>query len=428
MTAALKHIIMKRLLPFLFALLVALPSLAHDFEVDGIFYNVTSESQKTVSVTCEGYNSDSILDEYIGDVVIPETVIYNNVSYSVTAIGRDSFGHCYNLTSVTIPNSIKTIGPGAFAFSSLTSVTIPTSVSAINDYTFYGCSLTSAIIPNTITYIGEYAFSDSGLTSLTIPNSVTSIGICAFGNCIGLTSVSIPNSVISIGMNAFKGCNSLTSITIPPSITSIGSGAFDGCSCLSVLNFNAENCTSCGDLEQPSFPAQISILNIGESVKTISDYAFCGINGISSLAIPNSVISIGDYSFSGCTSLIKLEIGSSVETIGIEAFNECKSITSISSNNAIPPECKRRALGDINKLECTLFVPASAIDAYKVADQWKYFYKIEAGVEDIMTSDALERPKVTARYDIMGRAVDNSYHGPIIEVMSDGSTAKCIYR
>ena len=120
-----------------------------------------------------------------------------------------------NLTSVTIPSSVSTIGKQAFYnCTSLTSITIPNSVTSIGNYAFYNClKLTSIDIPNSVTSMGEYAFYNcDSLTSITIPDSVTSIGnetFCADGK---LTSVTIPNSVTSIGDNAFWGCSSLTSI------------------------------------------------------------------------------------------------------------------------------------------------------------------------------------------------------------------------
>ena len=90
--------------------------------------------------------------------------------------------------------------------------------------------MTSVTIPNSVTSIGEGVFYNcSGLTSVTIPNSVTSIGDEAFLDCIGLTSVTIPNSVTSIGAYAFKDCTGLTSVTIPNSVTSIGDLAFANC-------------------------------------------------------------------------------------------------------------------------------------------------------------------------------------------------------
>ena len=81
---------------------------AHDFEVDGIYYNKTSYTE--VSVTYRGYYYYS----YTGDVVIPETVTYNSVEYSVTSIGENAFKGCSGLTSVSIPNSLTSIGKNAF--------------------------------------------------------------------------------------------------------------------------------------------------------------------------------------------------------------------------------------------------------------------------------------------------------------------------
>ena len=148
---------------------------------------------------------------------------------SVTTIGEDAFANCSGLTSINIPNSVTTIGEGAFRHcSSLTSVTIPNSVTSIGNNVFRDCSgLTSIIIPNSVTTISMGAFFYcSSLTNITIPNSVTTIGEGAFQNT-GFTSITIPNSVTSIGQYAFYNCNSLTSITVeattPPTL---GGNAF----------------------------------------------------------------------------------------------------------------------------------------------------------------------------------------------------------
>ncbi len=136
---------------------------------------------------------------------------------NVTSIGSDAFYGCTSLTSITIPNGVTKIAPAAFCdCTSLASVTIPNSVELIYDYAFYGCTgLTSVTIPNSVTIIGDSAFYGcTGLTSVTIPNSVTIIDVCAFENCTGLTSVEIGSGITTIGSYAFSDCNSLTYIRI----------------------------------------------------------------------------------------------------------------------------------------------------------------------------------------------------------------------
>ena len=94
-------------------LLCSTVATAHDFEVDGIYYNITSSTNETVSVTSRGVNDEAYSDEYIGDVTIPSAVIYNGTKYSVTGITFYAFKGCTSLRSVTIPGSVTHIGYGA---------------------------------------------------------------------------------------------------------------------------------------------------------------------------------------------------------------------------------------------------------------------------------------------------------------------------
>ena len=251
--------------------------------------------------------------------------VFGVVFADVTEIGESACGSSEhndesltNITSVTIPNSVTSIGEGAFAGCiSLTNATIPNSVTNIGNDAFRECSgLTSVTIPDSITSIGEGAFDEcSGLTSvhihsldawcnisfkkydsnplryahnlymgdnlvqeLIIPDSVTSIGNYAFYGCSGLTSVTIPNSVTSIGRMAFEGCSGLTSVTIPDSVTSIGNGAFRDCSALTSVT-------------------------IPESVTSIGFSVFSGCSGLTSVTIPDSVTSIENYAFYNCSAL-----------------------------------------------------------------------------------------------------------------------------
>ncbi|WP_346232899.1 leucine-rich repeat protein [Parafrigoribacterium mesophilum] len=181
----------------------------------GIMYNVDS-SNSSIGAAVSGYSGSSTA------VSIPATVTIDGVVYDVTGIWGLSY---HNLTSVTIPNSVTSIGYHAFEGNALTSVTIPGSVTSIGEYAFYyNHQLTSVTISGGVTSIGVGAFSTGALTSVTIPNSVTSIGDDAFSSNI-LTSVTIPGSVTSIGDDAFAG-NQLLSVTISDGVTRIGAYSF----------------------------------------------------------------------------------------------------------------------------------------------------------------------------------------------------------
>lgn len=222
-----KQILKETLFVLTILLLLPLTASADVVEISGIWYNLINKTE-TAEVT-------SSPNKYTGNVVIPESVIYNDVTYSVTGIGKSAFERCYNLTSVTIPNSVTNIGNSAFyVCSGLTSVTIPNSVTSIGEYAFGYCSgLTSVTIPSCVTCIREGAFREcSGLNSVTIGDNVTSIESLAFKDCSGLTSIIIPNSVTKIGYATFSGCTALTSVSIPNSVTSIGNSAFGGCTAL----------------------------------------------------------------------------------------------------------------------------------------------------------------------------------------------------
>lgn len=326
-------------------------SYAHDIEVknaDGVtIYYVWTNNKAELAVSYRGSSFDNFSDEYIGNVVIPSSVIYKEKTYPVTSVSMKAFYGCTSLTSITIPNSVIYIKEYAFYHcKALKAVTIPNNVTSIDQAAFCGCSsLTSLTIGNSVTSIGLSAFSGcSKLTSIIIPNSVTTIGQDAFGGCIGLTSINIPNSVTSIGLTALRDCTGLTSVTIPQTVTSIGGGVFSGCSSLTTLKVEAgnpvydsrDNSNAIIETATNTLIAVCQATNIPNSVTSIGVYAFSGCKWLSSITLPNSVTSIGAAAFMNCTGLVSVIIPNSVTFIDHSVFQGCTSLTSIVIPNGVP--------------------------------------------------------------------------------------------
>ena len=314
----------------------ALPKEA--FQVGELMYQASADG-KGVSVA-------KYVDKNLTAIVIPEQISYANYLYDVVNIRDYAFWECESLTSITIPNSVTSIGEGAFSeCTSLNSISIPNSVTAIGEYAFSECtSLNSISIPNSVTAIGEYAFwCCKSLTSITIPNSVTSIGESAFWGCKSLTSITIPNSVTSIGESAFRNCTSLTSITIPNSVTSIGKNALSSCKSLTVIEVengntiydSRNNCNAIIETISNTLIAGCKQTIIPNSVTSIGVRAFSGCSSLTSITIPNSVTNIGNGAFNGCSSLTSIVIPNSVTSIGEETFKGCSSLTSVALPNTL---------------------------------------------------------------------------------------------
>src|SRR5574344_89531 len=166
-----------------------------------------------------------------GDIVIPEKVTYNNVDYTVSSMTSSAFKQT-DITTITLPNSITSLGDDCFgSCSNLTSIILPNRIISLGNGCFSSCGLTSITFPNSITSLGNGCFNCcSNLTSIILPNSITSLGYNCFGLCTNLTSITLPNSITSLGNSCFDSCTNLTSITLPNSITSLGNGCFKNCS------------------------------------------------------------------------------------------------------------------------------------------------------------------------------------------------------
>ena len=332
--------------------------------------------------------------------VVPNTVtvicdnaflsFWGNTLTSITlpeglkTIGDEAFRWCSSLTSITLPKSLINIGENPFEClqlkinnlsphfcieddvlftadkthlisycSSKTTYSVPYSVKTIGDSAFCGCdSLTSITLPEGLETIGDGSFSwCDNLTSITLPEGLKTIGSRAFSGCKSITSIALPEGLKTTGSGAFYSCSSLTSITLLEGLKTIGSGAFSGCKSLTSIT-------------------------LPEGLETIGDWAFSQCESLTSITLPKSLTNIGKNPFQRlqlkinnlsphfcieddvlftadknrviayCSSKTTYSVPCAVKTIGDYAFQECKSLTSIT----LPEELE--TIGNFAFREC----------------------------------------------------------------------------
>ena len=407
---------------------------AQTYEVEGIFYQVYNKNPEEVMVV-KPNNSTS----YSGTVTIPSSIQYQEGeetnTASVVAISEDAFQDC-QLTALTIPATISSIGTVAFYnchietltlvswkqmcedisfkdvnanplkaashlyFSSdleneVTEWVIPEGITKINPYAFYGLErMSSVTLPNSLTKIGVRAFDGcTGLTEINIPASVTTIDRGAFSGCTKITQVAFAENALleAIGQEAFYGCSALTGISIPASVTTIGYRAFQSCSKIASVTF-AENAL----------------------LETIGQEAFYGCTTLKEISIPASVNSIGSQAFANCTGMRNQKVTFASKealcqiTFGDRYANPLYYARHLYYQNNPNKEITALVLPEVENISVAAFAGGENIITVTIPETVKRF-----GADAFLDCKSLQSVSYASTEHIINMKYDNEYASPL---------------
>lgn len=312
---------------------------------------------------------------------------------SVTSIGEYAFHGCKSLTSITIPNSVTSIGDGAFRnCTALTSISIPATAvitgtrhfesaknlkkiigpakllnnnnSDNNEGNFNNNSIDSQPTSLDTVIINSGELSYSGIRVLQLSNKKLkyldlkdsenwTLADESFSNFFNLDSIYLPNNLEKIKYKEFADCISLTSIKIPVNVTEIGKRAFENCRSLASVEFAPNS-----------------------QLKTIDNWAFYACHGLQNITIPNGVTTVGVGAFWGCEYLSDLNLPSTVQKINDNGFDGCIGLNKIKVEATIPPTVSAKTFNRVNK-NIPIYVPDESVTMYRNSFGWKDFSNIK---------------------------------------------------
>ncbi|MBR0081259.1 MAG: leucine-rich repeat protein [Clostridia bacterium] len=288
----------------------------------------------------------------------------------ITEIHAGILGYCTSLTSVTIPQSVVSIGEAAFrSCGKLTALSLPSGITSIPKQLCDSCSaLESISIPSGVTTIGAEAFARCrSITEIVLSDNITDVGAGAFYDCRSLTDVTLPSGLTAISDSLFGACRSLQSIELPATVTSIGYAAFQDCYALESINitgistFGTAVFSGCQSLRSITLPdgmteipdlffqcCPLTSISLPAGITRIGDFAFRGCYNLTAIELPPACMSVGTHAFENCYSLTNIRLDS-VTSIGTRAFTGCTSLKTV-------------AMKDVDSLRSGLFDGCSALD------------------------------------------------------------------
>ena len=393
---------------------VGLTSVTIPASVTIIEHSAFDHCNRLISVTIENNSLLKELDSYVFYACDSLTSVTLGENSQIESIGFRAFAHCHNLTGLQIPDSVISIGAEAF-------VICDKLIQKENGVSYIGkwvvdCEnyVTEVSLREDTVGIAEQAFSYcDALTYVEFGENsqLTIIGDYAFEDCDNLDGIAIPSSVTSIGEGAFAWCSVLTNVEIPSSVTSIGHDAFIGCDNL----IQVDNGVSYVGKWVVDCETYLTEVSLRENTVGIAEQAFSYCDALTYVEFGENsqLTSIGDYAFSDCYTLTSIKIPSSVISVGDYAFAWCYSLASITMLSETPAMLGEYAFYDVAAE--AIFVPASAVKAYKSHEDWVEYKDIIFPIEntdvpeikygdvdgngEIGASDVLLLRKYMANYD-----------------------------
>lgn len=322
------------------------------------------------------------------------------IGNSITELGEEAFcplGASYwqNLTGITLSNNLQTIGKNAFnGRRSVRNFVFPNSLVTIGEGAFANCVSAKFSFNSNIETIGKNSFLNCVLMqNITIPNSTTSLGESAFKNCSGATVLSIGSGLKTINNYTFQNCSSLKRIDVPDNVQNIESYVFDGCTSASAATIGS----GCKQIQNNLFNGCTNLQNVvfanGSETSTIGNYTFYGCKNLTSVTFSNTLDTIGAFTFQGCIKLTEVVYPDSVYSIGIQQFYNNYSVKSITigsgctmigGNDGIygctSYTCKATTpptlLGSLSfgeGVDYKIYVPSESVEDYKTANEWSNY-------------------------------------------------------
>lgn len=437
----------------------AICRLPPDFTVGQLYYHIKSADGSAWVTMAPG-------ERYTGDIVIPDSVTFNAVTYPVKGIESDAFNSCVEITSVSMGNTVQQIGASAFsncrsmvaislskkltsigvsAFdhcTSLRSVTLTAPLKKISNETFYGCSaLVSVAIPVGLRSIGDMAFHGcSNLASIALPSTVVEVGENAFQDCVSLSSVTLSSNMVTIAPYMFAGCTGLKTMSFPNQVRYIRESAFEGCRALASVKISY----GVNDIASRAFAdcVSLSTFTIPASTRTIANNAFAG-SGIRHLQFIETTSTLNIYYSDdavplrpdslllgrplagnvyephlGVVSSRYLMANDSLTYMEINKLFDGPAHPGMFPNSISRIWCNKTEPAMLSLfyfrtyLDCEVIVPNGRLNAYKAAKGWKYFFNLHeefTGIEGDLNKDGLVNvTDVTALInEILAGTIDN---------------------